>query len=38
MAAYLNVTHASPAIDNCLHNDKSKNRMHSRTVRAKTAS
>ena len=38
MAAYLNVTHASPAVNNCSHDDKSKNRKHDRNVRAKTAS
>ena len=38
MAAFLNVTHASTVVNNCLHDDKCKNKMHSRTDRAKTAS
>ena len=38
MAAFLNVTHASTAVNKGSHGDKGKNNMHSRTDRAKTAS
>lgn len=38
MTAFLNVTHASPAVNNCSHDDKSKKTKRDRNNRPKTAS